>query len=130
MVDVIEHVIDPRSLIYEAIKRLNPNGILCVVTPRVDSIPRGILGFKWWHYRIAHVGYFTKKNLINLLTHFDISVVRDFSPSWFFSFENLIDRMIRYLPFIKFLKFQLVAKYTVRINLHDSIAVIGKKNEP
>ena len=127
LVDVIEHVENPKSLIDETTCRLKENGILCVVTPRVDSIPRRILGFKWWHYRIAHVGYFTKANLSKLLTHSGISIICHFSPSWFFSFENLIDRIIQYLPFIKLLKFQFVAKYTVRINLHDSIAVIGRK---
>ena len=61
IVDVIEHVTDPKSLIQEAVKHLKEKGILCVVTPRVDSFSRRLLGFNWWHYRIAHVGYFTKK---------------------------------------------------------------------
>ena len=61
LIDVIEHVADPEDLVAGAVNRLNENGILCVVTPRTDSISKKLLGFKWWHYRIAHVGYFTKK---------------------------------------------------------------------
>lgn len=131
LVDVIEHVTDPKSLVKEAVKHLKINGILCILTPRVDSYARKVLGLNWWHYRIAHVGYFTKRNLTELLTDSGTDLIHSFSPSWFFSFENLMNRMIQYIPFVKFLKFRLLSNIIIRINLFDSIAVIAeKKNEP
>ena len=127
LIDVIEHVADPEDLVADAVNRLNENGILCVVTPRTDSISKKLLGFKWWHYRIAHVGYFTKNNLETLLKKFGTQIVDDFSPSWYFSLENLIERVGRYIPFIKFFKIKALSSIIIRLNLHDSIALIVKK---
>ena len=63
LADVIEHVTNPMEIFEQIKSRLNPKGIGVLVTPNVDSLMAKILRWKWWHYRVAHVGYFSKKQL-------------------------------------------------------------------
>ena len=70
LIDVIEHVQNPVELLNLVQEALNKDGYLLVITPRRDSFFRFLLGFKWWHYRIAHVGYFSKANLIKNFKEF------------------------------------------------------------
>ena len=60
VVDVIEHVLEPVALLEEVARHLKPGGYGIVVTPDVSSLASRILGHKWWHFRMAHVGYFNK----------------------------------------------------------------------
>ena len=67
LVDVIEHVNTPADLLQHIHAALAPDGVFILVTPDVKSLAARILGYKWWHYRFAHIGYFNKKNLSMLL---------------------------------------------------------------
>ena len=63
LADVIEHVADPVALLRAAGALVAPGGVLMVVTPDVESVARRLLGKRWWHFRLAHVGYFDKRSL-------------------------------------------------------------------
>ena len=43
------------------------DGIGMMVTPDINSFFARIMGKKWWHYRVAHIGYFNRKSLNILL---------------------------------------------------------------
>ena len=83
IVDVIEHVTDPKSLIQEAVKHLKEKGILCVVTPRVDSFQEDFLGSIGGTIA-SPMSAILQKNLTELLTNSGTKFVHNFSPSWFF----------------------------------------------
>jgi SAM-dependent methyltransferase len=68
LIDVIEHVSDPVALLENARDILAPAGVLVIVTPDVGSIAARVFGSRWWHYRVAHVGYFNRANLGGLYT--------------------------------------------------------------
>lgn len=59
-VDVIEHVEDPLEFLRAAARRLEPDGLLVVVTPDISSLVARMLRSKWWGYRPGHVGYFDR----------------------------------------------------------------------
>ena len=63
LIDVIEHVPDPVDLVRRIKSVMAPNGIFVVVTPDVDSVAARLMGWKWWHFRAAHIGYFNRSTL-------------------------------------------------------------------
>lgn len=42
---------------------LSPGGLLLVVAPDVQSLAARLLGWRWWHYRLAQSGYFSRTTL-------------------------------------------------------------------
>jgi len=128
LVDVIEHVTNPAELLSLIRNALNNDGIFVLVTPDVSSIAARLLKFKWWHFRIAHIGYFNKKNLILLLNKSGFDIIKLSRPSWYFTLKYLGIRFLSFFP--KFLQFQLpkfLDKIIVPVNLRDSILVVCKK---
>ena len=129
LVDVIEHVTEPARLLKDINKQLAPEGIFLLVTPDVNSLAARLLGYKWWHYRFAHIGYFNKKTLKLILENAGFTLIRMTRPSWYFTLRYLGIRFLSFLP--KFLQFPLpkfLEKITVPVNLRDSLQVICKKN--
>jgi len=125
LVDVIEHVTDPRGLLGEVRKLLRPGGLLLLVTPDVRSVAARALGPRWWHYRIAHVGYFSLSTLDTLLS--SSGFVREGwrRPAWYFSVGNARTLAARLLPFLRWMPVpRVLARATIRINLFDSMAAL------
>ena len=67
MLDVLEHVINPRTLLLKVNDLLKPSGILCIVTPDYGSLTARLLGKRWWGVRLAHLSYFRKEDLYNII---------------------------------------------------------------
>jgi len=131
LVDVIEHVTKPADLLESVKEQLADNGIFVLVTPDVNSIAARLLGYKWWHYRFAHIGYFNKKTLQQILAKTGFSIIRCMRPSWYFSLKYLGVRFLSFLP--KFMRLRLpdfLQKITVPVNLMDSWLVICEKKHP
>ena len=129
LVDVIEHVTEPGSLLCDIKNALAHNGIFVLVTPDVNSYVAKILGFKWWHYRIAHIGYFNKKNLTQLLVASGFEITNITRPSWYFTLKYLGVRFLSFFP--KFLRFPMpdfLERITIPVNLRDSLLVVCKKD--
>lgn len=125
IIDVIEHVNNPLHLLQEAHKALAPDGIIIVVTPNVGSIVASMLRFKWWHFRIAHIGYFNKKNLDLALTTSKFTKISMTSTTWYFALDYLVARVNTYLPAWRKLPIpRFFAKITVPLNLYDSLLAI------
>ena len=121
LVDVIEHVDNPTQLVKEIANYLNDDGIFVMVTPDVNSFFAKTLGYKWWHYRVAHIGYFNKTTMNLLSESARLKTLRLLRPSWYFSLSYLIQRVYTYLP--KFLRFPLpnfLSKIIIPLNLRDS----------
>ena len=127
LVDVIEHVDDPKKLLKQVFIRLKSGGSIFIVTPRIDSFFRKLLGFKWWHYRIAHVGYFRRDNLIDTLNQIGFVVKKEFSPSWYFPLDYILTRLIRYIPGCSSKTTSMFNSQIIKLNLGDSIALFARK---
>jgi SAM-dependent methyltransferase len=128
LVDVIEHVPNPVELLRHVASQLSDHGIGLVVTPDVKSIVARLMGPKWWHFRIAHIGYFDRRNLELALDSAGLAPVAVGRPGWYFSLDYLMVRANRYLPRpfrVPVLSF--MRRITVPLNLRDSLYVVFKK---
>lgn len=98
VIDVIEHVADPIGLMRQVHDVLAPGGLCLVVTPDLGSLAVRLLGRRWWHYRIAHIGYFDRATLARALTAAGFEVIRAGRPTWYFPASYLARRALSYLP--------------------------------
>jgi 2-polyprenyl-3-methyl-5-hydroxy-6-metoxy-1,4-benzoquinol methylase len=68
MIETIEHLLDPISVVGEAYRVLRPGGALCITTPNYNSIMHDWLGIDWSVLSPAeHVYYFTETTLTQLM---------------------------------------------------------------
>jgi 2-polyprenyl-3-methyl-5-hydroxy-6-metoxy-1,4-benzoquinol methylase len=98
LVDVLEHVADPVALLECCADRLAPGGTLVLVTPDVSSLAARVLGDRWWHFRLAHVGYFDGHTLEHAVRKAGLAVREQQRARWFYSVDYLATRLERYVP--------------------------------
>ena len=139
MVDVIEHVPDPVALLAAGERALAPGGVLVVITPDCGSVAARRLHHRWWHYRVAHVGYFSHHSLRVAVKRASLRVVAERRPVWYFRVRNLARRAAAYVPLLKY--FNAVAirvpplswlyALVIPVNLRDStLLVLRRAGEP
>lgn len=128
LIDVIEHVSDPQGLLENAVELLAQDGICIVVTPDVDSLMAKLMGRRWWHFRIAHVGYFSRKTLDILSRRVGLRIVGFSSPGWYFPASYLIRRVLSYLPLLRKINPPTVLdRIVIPLNLRDSVMIVCAK---
>lgn len=131
MVDFIEHVPDPLPALRKAGRILRPGGIVCLVTPDIRSTAARIAGRRWWHYRPAHLAYFTRRSLNTLLARAEFSPMKTRRYTWTFSAHYLISR----LNFLRFLlKNPRLALFwhriPIKLALGDSYEMYARNTRP
>jgi len=110
-VDVIEHVTDPVSLLRSMARCLQPNGLMIVTSPDVESLVASTLGRRWWHYRAAHVCFLPTSAMHLALAEAGLRPEGRGRQTWWFSlpylasraaglvagrrFSDLVDRLLR-----------------------------------
>ncbi len=122
IIDVIEHVTSPLNLLTSVYNLVASDGIIVIVTPDVGSLVAKLLSWKWWHYRVAHVGYFNKNTLNYAFDKTGFKLIKMFSPSWYFTGDYVTERINKYLP--GFMCITLPAYFRnkiIPINARDSI---------
>jgi SAM-dependent methyltransferase len=127
LLDVIEHVTDPGALVARLSGWLAPGGMLVIVTPDIGSLAARVMGGRWWHYRVAHLNFFSRRSLDRLLqAHgFDLALRKRFA--WNFSVYYLLTRL---LPFLKGTALQKpLKKLHFRLQLADSWEIYARKKE-
>jgi SAM-dependent methyltransferase len=101
MTDVLEHIADPGSLLLAYNKILKQDGILFVTTPDVSSVLARVMRNRWWHYRLAHIGYYNKKTLKHLMLRTGFELKKYLPIKWYFTGEYVFERLGQYLPFLR-----------------------------
>jgi 2-polyprenyl-3-methyl-5-hydroxy-6-metoxy-1,4-benzoquinol methylase len=136
LADVIEHVPDPVALLRDAGALVAPGGVLLVVTPDVGSLARRLLGQRWWHFRLAHVGYFDARSLGEACARAGLRVAERFRAKWFFRVSYLAARVVRYLPLGAVERLlrttawgRRVGAGVVPLNLFDSWVFVCKRSD-
>ena len=128
LVDVIEHVPTPLQLLRDIAEHLAPNGVGVLTTPDVEALAARVLGPRWWHFRVAHIGYFSQDSITKALSAAGLEVVTVKRPAWFFTLDYATERAMSYLP--RPLRFRLPAfarDWTIRVNFRDSLEVIFRR---
>jgi 2-polyprenyl-3-methyl-5-hydroxy-6-metoxy-1,4-benzoquinol methylase len=126
LVDVIEHVADPVSLLKLSAEQMAPGGAMLVVTPDIGSVTAKLLGEKWWHLRVAHVGYFDRRTMARAAQAAGLRVASAFRPWWFFPASYLVERIRKYMPFPSWGQ-SLLGNVVVPLQLGDSWAFVLRK---
>lgn len=127
LLDVLEHVTDPKALLAAVERRLAPGGVLVIVTPDVASLAARVCGGRWWHYRVAHVNFFSRRSLERLLAERGFEVVQRRRFAWHFSLYYLLTRL---LPFLKGSPLQKpLKKLHLKLQLFDSLEVYARKKK-
>lgn len=121
LIDVIEHVSEPVALLGEIAHSLADSGTAVIVTPDVGSVAARLFSWKWWHFRIAHIGYFNKRTLLMALDRAGLQPVSLARTGWYFTVDYLWVRMHRYLPpFLRWSCPRFLGKRVIPVNLRDS----------
>lgn len=133
LVDVIEHVCDPVGMLRLVRSHLAPGGIAVIITPDVGSIAARLLGRRWWHFRVAHVGYFSRSTMLRALDEAGLTQTCRRRATWYFTLEYLAERVAVYAgvlhPLIRRLRGARLMKWTVRLNLRDSWCFIAQTGD-
>ena len=134
MKDTIEHLIDPKDTLREIRRILKPHGMLYVNTPNISSMISKALKAKWWGVNQAHLYYFNRKSLLNMLHIAGFvpkktgSYTRVFSLSyWASKLKNY--NIILYRVFTFFMRHNSMKDNLLRINLGDQIEVYAVKSK-
>ena len=93
MIDFIEHIPDPGAALAKAVEILRGDGILCLVTPDINSLAARLAGSRWWHYRPAHLAYFSHRSLRTALDRAGLQILRTRRYAWTFSAHYLLTRI-------------------------------------
>ena len=120
LTDVIEHIADPLQMLKSIPKFLAPGGRVIVTTPDVSSVMARVMGRRWWHYRIAHVGYYNKHTTEMIMDSAGMHLVKWKYAKWYFSSRYIAERLLKYLPFAKPLAKLAPEKLMIPLNLFDS----------
>ena len=81
MVEVIEHIPDPRPTLIAALNTLKPGAPLLITTGDIGSARARLEGGKWHYIRPpGHVTYYTKSGISALLLHVGFTRVKFVAP--------------------------------------------------
>lgn len=128
LIDVVEHVSEPYEMIQNVVMLLKAGGTIVIVTPDVKSLAARLMSWKWWHYRIAHVGYFNKGNIEFIFFKLGLIIISVSRPSWVFSVAYIRNRLLKYLPdYLVMAEKPWMHNITINLNLRDSLMIIGKR---
>ncbi len=127
LVDVIEHVRDPVGLMRDCGQALSEDGLLAVVTPDVASAAARLMGHRWWHLRLAHVGYFDRRSMAIAARNAGLEIVRSTRAVWSFPVSYLAERLAVYFPIGAANRWAAgtpllgpIYRSVIHLNLHDS----------
>jgi len=134
LVDVLEHVSDPLELVLACQRALSPDGVLAVITPDIGSLTARLLGRRWWHLRLAHIGYFSRGCLAQLARRAGLEVACCARPTWFLPVDYVAQRLTKYLPIgwlnglaQRVAPMRWLYRRVIPINPRDSIFVVLRK---
>ncbi len=131
LIDVLEHVANPVDLLRECARRLAPAGVLVLVTPDAGSVAARLLRHRWWHFRLAHVGYFDHRSLARAVERAGLVTIAVRRARWYFGVEYLVTRLGQYLPLGRLTSLarrsavgRALLRRTIPLDLRDSFLVL------
>lgn len=132
MLDVIEHLADPKQAIRDTFRVLKPGGVALLLTPDIDAPVSRLMGRWWWGLRPAHLYYFSRATLSNLMKDAGFEIVAAPRVGRRFTLGYWISRLRGYAPPLVE-AMSAIARATrlehlpLYLNTFDSVAVIGVK---
>lgn len=134
MLDVIEHVRDPRRTIRDVVSLTRPGGCILLNTPDVGSLYARILGLRWHAVTPPeHLVLFSEKTLRRLLEDTGLEVLwagkvpKQFRLSYI---AHTLGTWTGFKPFVSFASFlerRSSLNWSIPLNLRDNITVIARR---
>lgn len=134
MLDVIEHVPDPRAELTRAARLLRAGGVLVINTPDVGSLVARVLG-KRWHLIVPpeHLHYFNRSTMRRLLEEVGFEVVTETTIGKSFTPQYILKTLYKWTKWRMFewiandVQHSILARLAIPVNLHDNMIVIARK---
>jgi SAM-dependent methyltransferase len=133
LVDVLEHLDDPRGTLRRCEELLAPGGALLVATPDPSAPIARLAGRRWWSYIPAHhclIPRVTLRELLSangLVIATDVGLRRTFSLAYWL--DGVGERMGRISPVFDWLTAHLPQRRRVSLSLGDERVVIACRAE-
>ena len=131
LMDVLEHLSQPKENLRRARELLRPGGLLYLTTPDYDSVVARLFRERWWCIRKAHIFYFSRRTLRRMLAEAGFEVLQVSTYGRTFSLGYWLGRIAHFnRPLFGFL-FGLVrglglARLPVPVNLGDQMEVVAR----
>lgn len=134
MLDLIEHVPDPREELRLARARLAQGGVLVINTPDAGSLFARAMG-KRWHLIVPpeHLYYFNRSNLTRLLkeegfeTELVTTIGKSFTFKYIFKMLHKWTKLWLFDALARGASHQRVARLAIPINLYDNMFILARK---
>ena len=126
--DVLEHIEDPASFVFEISSMLLPDGILFISTPDTKSSFAKLAGKKWHYYNKYHLSLFSMSNLKDLAARHNLSSLASGYITRYQSLHYIFKYAFNFILHKKFGALSFLSRINVPINLYDNIYGVFKKN--
>lgn len=111
MIELIEHVADPVSLIKESYKLLKENGLLLLQTANMNAMQAKLLKDKYAMYMPGHLSYFTTRNLTDLLRQAGFRKIKVYYPVEFGLLPKLLKSRYRFKSAFDYIRWLRISYY-------------------
>lgn len=129
MVDFIEHTPLPFDALRKAREILKPGGVLVLVTPDIHSPVARLAGRRWWHFRPAHLAFFSRRSLHALLRRVGFKIIAERRYAWTFSLHYILSRRPLFRKTLKDgPRASLLKRIPLRLALGDSFEIYAIKD--
>ncbi len=134
MIEVIEHIFDPKIVLTKLYNSLRDGGIMLIQTANMAGLQAKIFGKNYHYYLPGHLSYFTNKNLKNLLKNIGFRWIKIYGGVEFGLLPKLLKsrgdfKSIKdYLKWIRIIFYHLISK--VRFGdlfFTSSMVIIARK---
>ena len=132
LIDVIEHLAEPKAVLMAARRLLTPHGVLCVNTPDIESLPSRLLQARWWGIQEAHLTYYSRTTLTRLLEASGLTVVAVRRHARTFSWRYWASRLA-HAPLVgaprlaRWMDQQPWREGLLTLNLGDQLEVVARR---
>ncbi len=135
MLDVLEHVDNPREALHKAFRLLNHGGVLVINTPDTGSAIARLLRSLWHQYiPPEHIALFNEKNITALLEETGFRVLNIQHIGKRFTLRYMIETLNHHvrIPLLssvleKVKESKTLGNLWVPLNLNDNMTVLAKK---
>lgn len=134
MFHVLEHAIDPKSILKRVHSLLAPNGLVVIEVPDIESLAARLLRERWWSLRPVHLYYFSPKTLSAYLEQSGFQVEWKGAARTTLSLGYLSSRLQPYLgrfseTLTQCFRLLRLHKIAVPLKLGDFLLVVARKKE-